>query len=77
MHRLESMEASGLLEVGDTTERNVPDVLAAIPEPLAPDDTDVFVRPRDFARPSSMYPMVSLDDADDRGSRPSDDDSVA
>jgi hypothetical protein len=68
------MELSGPFEIGDTTERIVSDVLAAIPEPVAPEDTDVFVRPRDFARPSSMYPMVSIEDADDkdRGSRPSD-----
>ncbi|HTL37386.1 MAG TPA: hypothetical protein VL326_29835 [Kofleriaceae bacterium] len=48
--------------IGDTTERSMPDVLTAIPDPVAPEDTDVFVRPRGFPRPSSMYPMVSIED---------------
>jgi hypothetical protein len=69
------MEVSRELEIGDTTERSVPAALAAVPEPVGPEDTDVFVRPRGFARPSSMYPMVSIEDTDDtraqkeRGSR--------
>lgn len=67
------MEATGEFPVGDTTERWIPDPLA-IPEPLVPDDTDVFVRPRGFPRPSSMYPMVSIEDADERSSPQLDDD---
>jgi hypothetical protein len=42
-------------EIGDTTERS-------IPEPSVPEDTGVFVRPRAFPRPSSMYPMTTIED---------------
>jgi hypothetical protein len=42
-------------EIGDTTERS-------IPEPSVPEDTGVFVRPRAFPRPSSMYPMTAIED---------------
>ena len=42
-------------EIGDTTERS-------IPEPGVREDTGVFVRPRAFPRPSSMYPMTTIED---------------
>jgi hypothetical protein len=43
------------LDIGDTTERSIPE--AGIPE-----DTGVFVRPRAFPRPSSMYPLTTIED---------------
>lgn len=58
---------SASYEVGDTTERR-------LPEAIVNDDTGVYVRPRTFPRPSSMYPMACVEDSEDtdRGSRPSD-----
>jgi hypothetical protein len=46
-------------EVGDTTERWLPEQVRVR------EKTDEYVRPRAFPRPSSMYPMVSIEDADD------------
>ena len=58
---------SASYEIGDTTERTVP-------EALVNDDTGVYVRPRTYPRPSSMYPMACVEDSDDteRDSRRSD-----
>ena len=64
MHLSVVMPAS--YEVGDTTERRLPEALVA-------DDTGEFVRPRSFPRPSSMYPMVSIEDEPEEDSRPTDD----
>lgn len=44
------MARTGEFEVGDTTERRIPD------------DTGVFVQPRRYPRPSSMYPMTTIED---------------
>ena len=45
------MPRTGEFETGDTTERRIPD------------DTGVYVRPRTYPRPSSMYPMTTIEDA--------------
>jgi hypothetical protein len=44
------MARTGEFEVGDTTERRIPD------------DTGVFAQPRRYPRPSSMYPMTTIED---------------
>jgi hypothetical protein len=65
MHPSQLMSAS--YEVGDTTERWVPE-RARVREKTAE-----YVRPRAFPRPSSMYPMVSIEDADDADPSPATD----